>query len=316
MMKWKTSQRMFNVQKRRRIMSSSKKKAMTAIFLVGCLTAFATTAFAQSSQGGQPTQGQPGQQPNANKDQKPGDTGSSLEIPTNQPPVNAEEDAAAKAFQAMPNTELPKKIAAGEDFLKKYPESRYRPMIYSALVFEYIQTNNLDKAFDIGDKEVALKPDDAQTMAVLSQTIPRAMNASTQEPQKRLAKAETYAKRAIEITPTLPKPEGMPDQNFVTAKNETLTMAHSGLGLVYLREGKYNDAIPELEQSLKIDPNPAPDPVNLYLLGMANVKASHFDEAAIAFNKCAALPGSLQNTCKNGAEEAKKQGATQLSAPK
>jgi tetratricopeptide (TPR) repeat protein len=307
---------MFNVQKRRRIMSSSKKKAMTAIFLVGCLTAFATTAFAQSSQGGQPTQGQPGQQPNANKDQKPGDTGSSLEIPTNQPPVNAEEDAAAKAFQAMPNTDLPKKIAAGEDFLKKYPESRYRPMIYSALVFEYIQTNNLDKAFDIGDKEVALKPDDAQTMAVLSQTIPRAMNASTQEPQKRLAKAETYAKRAIEITPTLPKPEGMPDQNFVTAKNETLTMAHSGLGLVYLREGKYNDAIPELEQSLKIDPNPAPDPVNLYLLGMAHVKASHFDEAAIAFNKCAALPGSLQNTCKNGAEEAKKQGATQLSAPK
>jgi len=297
-------------------MSSSKKKAMTAIFLVGCLTAFATTAFAQSSQGGQPTQGQPGQQPNANKDQKPGDTGSALEIPTNQPPVNAEEDAAAKAFQAMPNTDLPKKIAAGEDFLKKYPESRYRPMIYSALVFEYIQTNNLDKAFDIGDKEVALKPDDAQTMAVLSQTIPRAMNASTQEPQKRLAKAETYAKRAIEITPTLPKPEGMPDQNFVTAKNETLTMAHSGLGLVYLREGKYNDAIPELEQSLKIDPNPAPDPVNLYLLGMANVKTSHFDEAAIAFNKCAALPGSLQNTCKNGAEEAKKQGATQLSAPK
>jgi tetratricopeptide (TPR) repeat protein len=295
---------------------SSKKSAMTAIFLAGCLTAFATTAFAQSNQSGQPNQGQSGQQQaNPNKDQKT-DSGSSLEIPTNQPPVNAEEDAAAKAFQAMPNTDIPKKITAGEDFLKKYPDSRYRPVIYSALVFGYIQTNNLDKAFDIGDKEIALKPDDAQTMAVLSQTIPRAMNASTQEPQKRLAKAETYAKRAIEITPTLPKPEGMPDQNFVTAKNETLTMAHSGLGLVYLRQGKYNDAIPELEQSLKIDPNPDPDPVNLYLLGMANVKASHFDEAAIAFNKCAALPGSLQNTCKNGAEEAKKQGATQLSAPK
>jgi tetratricopeptide (TPR) repeat protein len=108
----------------------------------------------------------------------------------------------------------------------------------------------------------------------------------------------------------------MPDQNFVAAKNETLTMAHSGLGLVYLRRGKFNDAIPELEQSLKIDPNPAPDPVNLYLLGMANVKASHFDDAAIAFNKCAAIAGSLQNTCKNGADEAKKQGSTQLSAPK
>ena len=297
-------------------MSGSKNNVMTTIFLAGCLTVFATTSFAQSSQSGQQNQNQPGQQPNPNKDQKPAESGSSLEIPSNQPPVNAEEDAAAKAFQAMPNSDLPKKITAGEDFLKKYPDSRYRPMVYSALVFEYIQTNNLEKAFDLGDKEVALKPDDAQTMAVLSQTIPRAMNANTQEPEKRLAKAETYAKRAIEITPTLPKPEGMPDQNFVAAKNETLTMAHSGLGLVYLRRGKFSDAIPELEQSVKIDPNPAPDPVNLYLLGMANVKASHFDEAAIAFNKCAALAGSLQNTCKTGAEEAKKQGATQLSAPK
>jgi tetratricopeptide (TPR) repeat protein len=293
-------------------MSGTKKNAMAAIFLAGCLTA----AFAQSSQSGQQNQSQPGQQPNANKDQKPADSGSSLAIPTNQPPVNAEEDAAAKAFQAMPNTDLPKKIAAGEDFLKKYPDSRYRSVIYSALVFEYIQTNNSDKAFEIGDKEVALKPDDVQTMAVLSQTMTRAMGANTPEPEKRLAKAETYAKRAIEITPTLPKPEGMPDQNFVAAKNETLTMAHSGLGLVYLRRGKFNDAIPELEQSLKIDPNPAPDPVNLYLLGMANVKASHFDDAAIAFNKCAAIAGSLQNTCKNGADEAKKQGSTQLSAPK
>jgi tetratricopeptide (TPR) repeat protein len=297
-------------------MSGNKKNVITAMFLAGCLTAFASTAFAQSNNSGQPNQSQPGQQPNSNKDQKPADSGSTLEIPANRPPVNAEEDAAAKAFQAMPNTDLPKKIAAGEDFLKKYPDSRYRTVIYSALVVEYIQTNNSDKAVEIGDKEVALKPDDVQTMAVLSRTMTRAMSANTPEPEKRLAKAETYAKRAIEITPTLPKPEGMPDQTFVLAKNQTLTMAHSGLGLVYLRRGKFNDAIPELEQSLKVDPNPEPDPVNLYLLGMANEKASHFDDAAIAFNKCAAITSSLQNTCKNGLEEAKKQGSTQLSAPK
>src|SRR5260370_7792823 len=158
---------------------------MTAIFVAGFLTAFATTAFAQSNPSGQPSQGPPGQQPSANKDQKPADSGSSLEIPADKAPVNAQEDAAVKAFQAMPNTDLPKKIEAGEDFLKKYPDSRYRPVIYSALVFDYIQTNNLDKAFDIGDKEVALKPDDAQTMAVLIPTIPQAINANTQEPPKR-----------------------------------------------------------------------------------------------------------------------------------
>jgi tetratricopeptide (TPR) repeat protein len=230
--------------------------------------------------------------------------------------VTAEEEAAAKAFQAMPSTDVPKKIEAGEEFLKKYPDSQYRPVVYSALTFGYIQTGKVDKALEIGDKEVALKPDDVQTMAILSQTIPRAMNSSTLEPEKQLAKAETYGKRAIEITPTISKPEGLPDQSFIAAKNVTLAMAHSGLGLVYFRRGKYNDAIPELEQSVKIDPNPTADPVNLYLLGMANQKTSRFDEAAAAFNKCAAIASGLQNACKNGAEEAKKQGATQLSAPK
>jgi len=291
---------------------SSKNRNMTAILLAGWFSVFATSAFAQSSQSGQG--GQPGQQPN--KEQKPAESGSTLEIPSSKPPANAEEEAAAKAFQAMPNTDIPKKIEAGEQFLRKYPDSQYRPVIYSALTFEYIQSGKVDKALEIGDKEVALKPDDVQTMAILSQTIPRAMNSSTPEPEKQLAKAETYGKRAIEITPTISKPEGLPDQNFVAAKNVTLAMAHSGLGLVYFRRGKFNDAIPELEQSVKIDPNPTPDPVNLYLLGMANQKASHYDEAASAFNKCAAIAGSLQNACKNGAEEAKKQGSTQLSAPK
>jgi Flp pilus assembly protein TadD len=91
-------------------------------------------------------------------------------------------------------------------------------------------------------------------------------------------------------------------------------MAHSGLGLVFVRRGKFAEAIPELEQAVKIDPTP--DPVNYYLLGLAHKSASHFDDAAAAFNHCATMPGSMQTTCKSGAEEAKKLGSTQLSAPK
>ena len=33
------------------------------------------------------------------------ESGSSLDIPSSQAPANAEEDAAVKAFQAMPNTD-------------------------------------------------------------------------------------------------------------------------------------------------------------------------------------------------------------------
>ena len=290
---------------------SGNKSWMIAAFLAAGLAAAGPAADGQAGQPSQqskPPQSQP-QQP-----ADPSKSGSSLAMPGAAP--NAEELAALKAFQEMPNTDVPKKIAAGEEFLKKYPDSQYRPMVYSALTLDYIQSGNTEKAFEVGDKEVTLKPDDVQTLAVLGQTIPRAMSASTPEPEKRLAKAEDYSKRAIEVTPTIPKPEGMADQNFVAAKNSTLAMAHSGLGLVYFRRGKFNEAIPELEQSVKIDPNPTPDPVNLYLLGLANQKASRFDDAAVAFNKCAAVNSKLQATCRSGADESKKQASTQLSAPK
>ena len=112
----------------------------------------------------------------------------------------------------------------------------------------------------------------------------------------------------------MPKPAAVTDEAFTAAKKQTLAMAHGGLGLVYVRRGQFKEAIPEFNQSVTIDPTP--DPVNFYLLGMANTKTSHFDDAVTAYNKCAAIASSMQETCKKGAEEAKKLATTQLSAPK
>jgi tetratricopeptide (TPR) repeat protein len=244
----------------------------------------------------------------------PKDDSKSSALPLDSaPPVNAEEDAAAKAFQDAPRADATKKIDLGEAFAKKYPNSRYLPVIYSNLTMLYLNTNQVQKMEEVGDKEVTLTPTDVQTMAILGQTIPRALS-SGPDAQKELTKAEDYSKRAIEVTPTISKPLNLTDQQFADAKNVTLAMAHSGLGLIYLKRGKYNDAIQELEQSVKLDPTP--DPVNYYLLGMANQKASHFTDAMDAFTKCASTQGSLQQTCKNGAEEAKKLSNTQLSVPK
>jgi Tfp pilus assembly protein PilF len=83
---------------------------------------------------------------------------------------------------------------------------------------------------------------------------------------------------------------------------------------VDFRRGKFADAIPNLEKSVRMDPDP--DPVNFYLLAFCNQKTSHFDDAVAAYQKCAAIPSGMQTTCTQGAEEAKKLAATQLSAPK
>jgi tetratricopeptide (TPR) repeat protein len=232
----------------------------------------------------------------------------------NAPAANPEEDAAYKAFTEVPPSDAPKRIQTGEAFLQKYPNSRYRQAVYPVMTMSYLQNNQVDKMEEVADKDLALNPSDVQVLAVVAQTLPRAINSKTPNPEKQLAKAEQYSKKAIELTPTLPKPATITDENFSAVKNQTLAMAHSGLGLVYIRRGKFSEAIPELNQSVTLDPTP--DPVNFYLLGMANAKASHFDDSAAAYTKCAAIVGSMQETCKKGAEEAKKLAATQLSAPK
>lgn len=269
-----------------------------------------------NAQGSQPSQG--GQNPPAaqqgDKPKTPDVT--PLTLDAAPPPVNAEEDAAFKAFQVVNPNDSQKKIESGEAFLAKYPESRYKSPVLGQLTYAYIQAGNMAKMQECGEKELAIAPNDVSTLSILAQSLPRSMKGNASDPTNAqiLAKAEEYSKRAIEITPTIPKPDGLTDEAFTTAKNQSLAMAHSGLGLVYIRRGKNAEAIPELEQSIKVDPNP--DPVNYYLLGMANKITSHFDDAVAAFNKCAGMSGPLQGTCKSQADDAKKQGTTQLSAPK
>jgi len=283
---------------------------------IAALTVLAGILFAGAAATAQTTGSQPAQTPAPDdKSKTAAPAPAPLTLDSTPAPVNAEEDAAIKKFRDAPAADVAAKEKLGEDFLQKYPQSRYRPEVYSWLVKGYLSTGQVDKMEAAGDKELEITPNDAQTLAIMGSTLPRAMNASTPDPEKRLAKAETYSKKALEIIPTYPKPDNVSEETFVTAKNQTMALAYSGLGIVDIRRGKFAEAIPNLEQSVKLDPNP--DPVNYYLLGVANEKASHFDDAITAFTKCAAIPGGgIQATCKTSIDEAKKLGATQLSAPK
>lgn len=266
-------------------------------------------ASAQSQQGAQ--RQPPQQQSNKDKDKEPNPA--PLKMDNAPAAASPEEEAAYKGLQQT--TDPKQKIQLSEEFLQKYPQSRYRVAAYQGLVEGYFATQQIPKMLDAGEKEIELNPNDAAVLAVMAQTLARTYNAKAPDAAQQLDKAEQYSKRAIEITPTLPKPETLTDEAFANAKNDTLVMAHSGLGLVYIRRGKFSEAIPELEESVKADKHPEPDPVNYYLLGVADKQTSHFDKAAEAFNKCASVQSSLQAACKTSAEEAKKQASTQLSSP-
>lgn len=288
-------------------MNAIGEKVFRGGLLLAALALAAGIALAQSGQGQQPQQPQQQQQ-----QKKPSLILEDPNAPPPAAPVNPEEENAYKAFAALPSGDHPARIQAGEAFLEKYPQSRFAGPVYSALTLAYFLTSQADKMFDRGEKALALIPNDANTLAILGQ----AMSRKSPQSAATLAKAEEYSKRAIEIVPTLPKPETATEEAFTSAKNQVLSIAHSGLGLVYLHRQKYAEATAELEQAVKVVSADQVDPVNYFLLGLADEKTAHFDDAIAAFGKCSDIQWQMQSNCKAGMEDAKKLKATQPSAPK
>jgi tetratricopeptide (TPR) repeat protein len=204
-------------------------------------------------------------------------------------------------------------IEVGEGFLVKYPMSIYAGAVYSELASAYLNTNQADKMVVAGTKAVEINPDNVDVLPLLAWAIPRRVTNQTPDAAQQLAKAQDYAKHGIQLLTTMPKPEEMDDAAFTKAKNEKLAMCHDGIGVAEVKTGKYDDAIAELNQSVEL--SATPDPVDFYLLGVANQLSSHFSDAITSFTKCSTA-GPLQAQCKAGLDDAKKKSQNSLEAPK
>jgi tetratricopeptide (TPR) repeat protein len=224
------------------------------------------------------------------------------------PPVNKEEEDAYKKFfefKGAPTEQIP----LGEEFLKKFPESRYRESVYSRLTTDYLATNQEDKMFNAGEKTLEMNPDNVDVLALLAMVIPRRTNTTALDADQRLTKAENYGKKAIVLIPALPKPSTVTEEDFTKAKNEKLSMCHSGLGFIYYLRGKYLDSATELTESTKL--TAAPDPADFFVLGAAYEQAKKLDDAVAAYGKCSEIPGPIQARCKQSQDAAKKKAAAQ-----
>jgi hypothetical protein len=230
--------------------------------------------------------------------------------PNGKVKVNKAEEAAYKAFLASQNGDPITRIQLGEDFAGKFPASQYLPGVYGVLTSSYFATGNTEKMFTAGSRAIQLDPQNADVMSLLAMAISRRVKPTTPDAVQQLQTAESYAHRAIEIIPTMTKPDAVDEAAFEKAKNDKLALAHSGLGLIDIDNKKFEDARTELTQAVQLASSP--DPVDYYLLGNADVQASFFNDAVAAYNKCADS-GPLATQCKARAESAKHDAATKIS---
>lgn len=267
-------------------------------------------------------QGQQGQQPPPKPPVQPGQTpppappATPLPGVPETPPMNKEEEDAYKAFLEVKREEWQHQLQLGEEFLTKFPESRYRESVYSKLAGLYLNAGQEEKMFTAGEKALELNPDNVDVLALMGWAVPRRTQPGSLDADQRLTKSDTYSKRAIELLTNMVKPANFTDEDFTKAKNEKLSMCHSGLGVVHYYRRRYPEMVTAMEQATKLSANA--DPTDFYLLGLGYQETKRFEEAVAAYGRCAETPGGLQANCKQGREQAKMQAqaaAAQQPAP-
>jgi tetratricopeptide (TPR) repeat protein len=208
--------------------------------------------------------------------------------------------AEAQDFQAVRNELDPDRVINMiNEFETKYPKSELLTWVYVLGANACRQKGELQRAVEYGEKSLALKPDNLLSLLTIVPLLPQ--NQMLQGPnvdkEKQLAKAESYAKKALEIIQTIPAQPQETEEQLNQRKKTLSVEPHAALGMVHLQrslmglEGVDVDeaakAASEYEQAVALAPQP--EPTDYFRLGEAYSMEKKYDEAIQAFTRAGQL---------------------------
>jgi len=213
------------------------------------------------------------------------------------------EDARFNAIFATQDIDT--KIGLAAKFLDNYPLDTRRASVFEVLVNAYCEKQDWADFYATTDRALASYPQDVEILALAGWVIPHQFNPNAPGAAAQLERAEKYEKQAIELIPSMPSPGNVSPDKLAAAKSATLARAHSGLGLVYFREGNWDPAVTELQTATQS--GTSADQSDLFALAVGLEKLNRYAEAALQFDRCSLTSGALQNACKEAAGKARSQ---------
>jgi tetratricopeptide (TPR) repeat protein len=189
----------------------------------------------------------------------------------------------AAALNAITAEQDPKqRMAYIEQFMAAFPNSRLQEEIMQTAVYTLGQLKDAAGLSSFADKALAADPNGVGTLVVLAVAF-----AEFPDPAY-LAKAETYAHKALDLTSGQTK---MDEAQLHLYSGS----AHSALGYALLRQEKNPPAIVELKAAV-VDLKGHADlyAAALYRLGFAYAKTGKLPEAKTALTEAAAIKGPYQ----------------------
>jgi cytochrome c-type biogenesis protein CcmH/NrfG len=205
---------------------------------------------------------------------------------TAAPTLDPKEEDAYKKLASM-QTAKPEDIArTGEAFAKAFPTSNHLETVYSILASAYMQMGNDKDMFKYGNLTLQKNPNNVDGLAVMSVATARKIDPDNHpDAIAKEKQVEDWSGRCITSLQSLTKPDGVTDADFARARDGKLAMCYSGLGQTVLFEGKVGEAVKDLTKATQLEGS-SPDPVDLFLLGMALMDNKQYPEAVTAFQQC------------------------------
>ena len=158
---------------------------------------------------------------------------------------------------------------AANDFAEKYPQSELRSYLYSKAMHDYQTENNPGKMLAMGEKVLALDPDNSIALVLTATVLADSLSDADQDRDQKIGEIKKNSNRALETVDSgfVPPPGATAEQ--IDAYKKTLqSMAHSALGIMELKTADDTSAEKDLRSAADLNKT-QPDPYIWYHLALA-----------------------------------------------
>jgi len=167
-------------------------------------------------------------------------------------------------------------------FAQLFPDSPYANQALGVAAASYQQAQNIPKMLEVADGLLAKDPNDIGMLLLLSDYY--------SEKGEQLEKAETSAKKAIELLASAPKPAGVTDEQWQQQISLQKGLALSSLGQVNIQKKENVQAVENFKAAAPLlKPNEGSYGRNQYRLGFALLNLKKNAEAKEAFTEAASV---------------------------
>ena len=195
-----------------------------------------------------------------------------------------------EALMAVQNaTDPDARMAAVDNLIAKFADTDFKPMMLYMAAASAQQKNDFEKMVIYAERSLEADPSYYPAMIMLAEGYSTRTREFDLDKEEKLAKAEGYANKSLELLKTADKPNPtMTDEQWAAAKKDLVAQAHEALGNSAAARKKYDVAIAEYKQA--VDGASSPDPATVVRMGSAYLDSGKPDAAILMFDKAIAMP--------------------------